>query len=80
MAPPPALTSEELSPVAWRINTYSPNGGDSRVVAGQARDGSRRIAVRQSHQPTGTIQLYPAAALTAFLAAIEVGDVDLLAA
>jgi hypothetical protein len=39
--------------VAWRISSYSPNGGGSCVEVGALPDDSGRVAVRHSHHPDG---------------------------
>ena len=39
--------------VAWRISSYSPNGGGSCVEAGALPDTSGWVAVRHSHHPDG---------------------------
>lgn len=74
MTPP---TPDQQSTVAWHISTYSPSGHASCVEAGPLSDGTARVAVRHSHHPAGTIQIYPASAWNALLTAIKGGHFNI---
>ena len=49
--PGQVLGPDARAKVAWRISSYSPNGGGSCVEAGALADHSGRVAVRHSHHP-----------------------------
>ncbi|RNL86403.1 DUF397 domain-containing protein [Halostreptopolyspora alba] len=71
---PQQSSPEELSGVAWRISSFSDNGGPTCVEAGPLVDGSGRVAVRHSHYPRGTVVVYARGEWAAFTAAVRAGE------
>ena len=63
--------------VAWRISSYSTNGGGSCVEAGVLADGTGRVAVRHSHHPDGLALVFGRDPWVAFLSDVKNGEVDL---
>ncbi|MDQ4031425.1 MAG: DUF397 domain-containing protein [Actinomycetota bacterium] len=63
--------------VAWRISSYSENGGGSCVEAGALPDGSGRVVVRHSHHPNGLALVVGADIWAAFLGNVKNGDFHL---
>jgi Domain of unknown function (DUF397) len=51
--PGQVLGPNSRADVAWRISSYSANGGGSCVEAGALPDHTGRVAVRHSHHPDG---------------------------
>ncbi|MGH3787419.1 MAG: DUF397 domain-containing protein [Pseudonocardiaceae bacterium] len=60
--------------VAWRISSYSPNGGGSCVEAGALPDHTGRVAVRHSHRPNGLALLLTQPTWTAFIGSVKSGE------
>jgi hypothetical protein len=63
--------------IAWRISSYSPNGGGSCVEAGALPDGTGRVAVRHSHHPDGLAIVFDRGTWAAFLGGVKNGECDL---
>ena len=63
--------------IAWRISSYSTNGGGSCVEAGALPDGIGRVAVRHSHYPDGLTLVFGWAPWAAFLGGVKNGEFDL---
>jgi Domain of unknown function (DUF397) len=59
--------------LAWRKSSYSDSGGEC-VEAAVLPD--RRVALRDSKQPDGAIQLYTAAEWRAFVHGAKAGEFD----
>ncbi|TDC63698.1 DUF397 domain-containing protein [Actinomadura sp. GC306] len=70
------MTTEERAHVAWRISSYSPNGGGNCVEAGPVLDGTERVAVRHSQRPDAEVILYTRPEWEAFLAGIRNNEFD----
>jgi len=62
--------------IAWRISSYSPNGGGSCVEAGALPDGTGRVVVRHSHHPDGLALVIGRDPWSAFLGALKDGQFD----
>lgn len=60
--------------LAWRKSSYSDGGGEC-VEAAVLPD--QRVALRDSKQPDGAIQLYTAAEWSAFVQGAKAGEFDL---
>ncbi|MDQ3887336.1 MAG: DUF397 domain-containing protein [Actinomycetota bacterium] len=60
--------------VAWRISSYSTNGGGSCVEAGALPDGTGRLAVRHSHHPDGLALVLSEDTWAAFLGGVKNGE------
>lgn len=71
------LGPQDRTGIAWRISSYSTNGGGSCVEAGSLPDGSGRIAVRHSHHPDGTAFAVGSSAWAAFVGGVKNGEFDL---
>jgi hypothetical protein len=62
--------------VAWRISSYSTQGGGNCVEAGPIDDGSERVAVRHSRRPDAEVIVYTRAEWEAFTAGVRDGEFD----
>jgi len=62
--------------VAWRISSYSTNGGGSCVEAGALPDGTGRVVVRHSHHPDGLALVFDRDPWSAFLGDVKNGEFD----
>jgi hypothetical protein len=60
--------------LAWRKSSYSEGGGECVETAVLP---DRRVALRDSKQPDGAIQLYTAAEWSAFVQGAKAGEFDL---
>jgi hypothetical protein len=60
--------------LAWRKSSYSDGGGECVETAVLP---DRRVAVRDSKQPGGAIQLYTAAEWSDFVQGAKAGEFDL---
>ncbi|MEU8271378.1 DUF397 domain-containing protein [Sphaerisporangium sp. NPDC049002] len=67
---------EEISGAAWRISTWSANGGGECVEAGPLADGTGRVAVRHSRRPDREVILYTRGEWEAFVAGVKAGEFD----
>jgi hypothetical protein len=63
--------------VAWRISSYSDNGGGSCVEAGALPDGTGRVAVRHSHHPDGLALVIGREPWATFLGGVKSNEFDL---
>ncbi len=63
--------------VAWRISSYSTNGGGSCVEAGTLPDRTARVVVRHSHHPNGLALVFGRDTWTTFLGGVKNGEFDL---
>jgi hypothetical protein len=77
MAAPDAAVA--LPDVAWHISTRSGNGSGNCVEAGPLLDGSGRVAVRHSHDPSGPVIVYSPAEWAAFVGGVKDGEFDFTA-
>lgn len=57
--------------VAWRISSYSTNGGGSCVEAGALPDATIRVAVRHSHHPDGLALVIDQPTWTTFVGGVK---------
>ncbi len=71
------LGPDDRAGVAWRISSYSDNGGGSCVEAGALPDGTGRIAVRHSHHPDGLALVFGRVPWAAFLGSVKNSEFDL---
>ncbi len=71
------LGPDDRAGVAWRISSYSDNGGGSCVEAGALPDGTGRVAVRHSHHPEGLALVFGRAPWATFLGGVKNGEFDL---
>ena len=62
--------------VAWRISSYSTNGGGSCVEAGALPDGTGRVVVRHSHHPDSLALVFDRDPWSAFLGDVKNGEFD----
>jgi hypothetical protein len=62
--------------VAWRVSSKSANAGGQCVEAGPINDGSGRVAVRHSLDPTGPVITYTREEWAAFLFGVRNGEFD----
>ncbi|MGH3717442.1 MAG: DUF397 domain-containing protein [Pseudonocardiaceae bacterium] len=69
--PGQVLGPDARADVAWRISTYSTNGGGNCVEAGAVADHSGRVAVRHSHHPDGLALLVAQPSWTAFVGSVK---------
>ncbi len=65
------LGPDARADVAWRISTYSPNGGGSCVEAGALPDHTGRVALRHSHHPDGLALIFAQPTWTAFIDGVK---------
>jgi hypothetical protein len=65
-------TADTLTGVDWFTSSYSNDQGGACVEGARLRDG--RMAVRDSKDPQGPALVFPAAAWTAFAAAVRSGE------
>jgi hypothetical protein len=72
--PGQVLGSDDRAGIAWRISSYSSNGGGSCVEVGPLPDGTGRVAVRHSAHPDGTVFVCSRSEWTAFLAGVKNGE------
>ncbi|MFJ2033853.1 DUF397 domain-containing protein [Streptosporangium sp. NPDC087985] len=70
------INPEELTGVAWRISSRSPDGGGQCVEAGPLTDGSGRVAVRHSRRPDAEVIVYTRAEWEAFVSGVKNGEFD----
>lgn len=71
------LGPDDRAGVAWRISSYSTNGGGSCVEAGALPDGTGRVVVRHSHHPDGLALVFDRDPWAAFLGGVKNGEFDL---
>ena len=71
------LGPDDRAGVAWRISSYSPNGGGSCVEAGALLDGTGRVVVRHSHHPDDVAIIVGRDTWAAFLGGVKNGEFDL---
>ncbi len=62
--------------VRWRTSSRSDGGGGNCVEVGPLADGTGRVALRHSRQPTGPVIVYDAAEWAAFVAGVRSGEFD----
>ncbi|MFI0373298.1 DUF397 domain-containing protein [Actinomadura sp. 1N219] len=74
-----ALSPSDRERVAWRISTFSDNGGGNCVEAGPLTDGTDRVAVRHSRRPDAEAIVYTRAEWEAFLAGVRNNEFDFFA-
>jgi hypothetical protein len=65
------LGPDDRAGIAWRISSYSSNGGGSCVEVGPLPDGTGQVAVRHSHHPDGTVFVFSRSEWMAFLAGVK---------
>ncbi|MGW3007966.1 DUF397 domain-containing protein [Streptomyces sp. NPDC001219] len=61
----------DLTAIAWRKSSYSDGGADNCVEVSDGFPGA--VPVRDSKNPTGGVLLFPAAAWSAYVAAVKEG-------
>lgn len=65
------LDPDARAVIAWRISSYSPNGGGSCVEAGALPDTTSRVAVRHSHHPDGLALVIDRPTWTTFIGGVK---------
>ncbi|MDQ3275236.1 MAG: DUF397 domain-containing protein [Actinomycetota bacterium] len=70
------LGPDDRAGIAWRISSYSTNGGGNCVEAGALPGGTGRVAVRHSHHPGGTAFVVDRSAWAAFVGAVRNDEFD----
>jgi Domain of unknown function (DUF397) len=74
--PGQVLGPDARAKVAWRISSYSPNGGGSCVEAGALPDHTGRVAVRHSHRPKGLALVVEQPSWAAFVGSVKNDEFD----
>lgn len=62
--------------VDWRVSTRSGSGSGDCVEVGPIADGSKRVAVRDSRDPDGSVIVYTWPRWAAFISALKDGEYD----
>ncbi|MGH3694405.1 MAG: DUF397 domain-containing protein [Pseudonocardiaceae bacterium] len=70
------LGPDARADIAWRISSYSTNGGGSCVEAGAPPDATGRVAVRHSHHPDGPALAFAQPSWAAFIGGIKNDEFD----
>jgi Domain of unknown function (DUF397) len=60
--------------LSWRKSSHSDSGGHCIEIA----EAPGAVAVRDSKDPSGPALVFPVGALQAFIAAVKLGDFDIL--
>ena len=74
--PGQVLGPDARADIAWRISSYSPNGGGSCVEVGALPDHTGRVAVRHSHHPDGPALIVGQPTWAAFVDNVKTDESD----